>query len=521
MKNILCILIFFPLLTIAQDRYVNSDVVLSNVNHENKTSLLKFTLVDTGINSELSEIGATFFKDKFIIISNKKRRHTNTTTNAITNVINNNIYCTNVDEYGNLSFPLHFSKILDSDFNEGSLTFSNNENTIYFTKTTDESNNFKLFKADLDTEIIGNWKNLTEIKITTEGFSVETPFYSKSNNKLYFSSNMPGGFGGFDIYTADILENGELVNIKNLGKEVNTASDEKYTYVSPNGKYMYFSSNGHDTFGGYDVYRTSFVNEKFVNTINMGSGLNSSKDEIAFMLISETQGYISVNKNESLDDFNIFRFDIQSIKTDLNITIVENLTKTKLPNTDVVITDEFGKEVYNGKSNINGKITLSILPLAAYTITTSKEGYTNDITKIPSSNTSIYNDKFIALTQKKAEIIEDAIVIENIFFDFDKTNIKEESKLSLNKVVEVMNTNLAMTITINAHTDNKGSALYNQKLSEKRAKAAVNYLITKGIDANRLNYKGFGESQLLFKCDVCSDEQNDQNRRIEFKIINK
>ena len=166
------------------------------------------------------------------------------------------------------------------------------------------------------------------------------------------------------------------------------------------------------------------------------------------------------------------------------------------------------------KSDEKGKIRLELDPLTQYTATISKDGYETKITSLSSGD----SNKNLKLTQEKAIITEDAIVIENIYFDFDKATIKQESTLSLNKIVEVLNNNPEMSIAINAHTDNKGSADYNQKLSGRRAKSTYQYLIDKGIAASRLSYKGYGESQLLNKCDKCTPEQDQTNRRVEFKI---
>uniref|UniRef100_UPI00404759C4 OmpA family protein n=1 Tax=Flavobacterium sp. TaxID=239 RepID=UPI00404759C4 len=154
-------------------------------------------------------------------------------------------------------------------------------------------------------------------------------------------------------------------------------------------------------------------------------------------------------------------------------------------------------------------------PPTLYNIQVSKEGYETKKLEVTSGDT----EKNILLAQEKAVVTEDAIVIENIYFDFNKSTIKQESELSLNKIVEVLTNNANMSITINAHTDSKGSEAYNQKLSESRAKAAYQYLLKKGIPASQLTYKGYGESELLEKCEKCTASQDQANRRIEFKII--
>ena len=267
--------------------------------------------------------------------------------------------------------------------------------------------------------------------------------------------------------------------------------------------------------GGYDVFRSSVLKNDYSPALNLGTDLNSRRDDVAFIMTSPTKGYISTDKHQQ-GNFDIFKFEIKKQDNlSQTYTVVEEKSSIALPNTDVVVTNEFGEIVLKTKSDEKGKIRLDLEPLTQYTVALNKDGYETKTANLNSSDTN----KNIILKQKKAIVTEDAIVIENIYFDFDKATIKQESTLSLNKIVEVLNYNPEMSIAINAHTDNKGSADYNQKLSERRAKSSYQYLINKGIVASRLSYKGYGESQLLNKCDKCSAEQDQANRRVEFKII--
>ena len=487
------------------------------VNAINKnTKGISFILSDTGINTELNEIGTTFFKNKYIILSNKKRRHADVTINPITNTPNNNLYCVDVKEDGNLSFPLLFSQALDSENDEGSIGFSSDQRTIFFTQENPNNKQlFTLHKATLNEKDAKKWTNITNLNVVPEQYSAETPSVSPDGKKIYIASNIPGGFGGFDIYEATIAEDGTIGKLVNLGPNVNTADDEKYPFMSSDNKYLYFSSKGHLNLGGYDVFRSAYVDNSFLTAMNLGTDLNSRRDDVAFVMTSPSKGYISTDKKQS-GNFDILKFEIKKQENlHFNYTIVEEVTKTALPNTKVIVTDEFGTKIAETNSDNSGKIKLSLEPLTTYKIEVSKDGYETKTQNIATGDT----DKNIALTQKKAVITEDAIVIENIYFDFNKSTIKKESELSLNKIVEVLKNNTGMSISINAHTDSKGSDTYNQTLSESRAKSAYQYLIKKGIPENQLTYKGFGESELLEKCEKCSAKQDQTNRRVEFKIV--
>ncbi|MDD3005733.1 OmpA family protein [Flavobacterium sp.] len=482
------------------------------------TKGINYLIGDTGINSELNEVGTSFFKNKYIILSNKKRRHAEVTVNPITNEPNNNLYCVDIKEDGSLSFPLLFSQALDSEKNEGSISFSADQRTIYFTQENPNNNQiYTLHKADLNEKDPKKWVNITNLNAVPAEYSVETPSLSADGKKIYVASNIPGGFGGFDIYEAPVLADGSIGKLVNLGPNVNTSTDEKYPFMSADGKYLYFSSKGHTNMGGYDVFRSSVLKKDYLPALNLGTDLNSRRDDVAFIMTSPTKGYISTDKHQS-GNFDIFKFEIKKQDNlSQTYTVVEEKSSIALPNVDVVLTNEFGEIVSKTKSDDKGKIRVDLEPLTQYTVTLNKDGYETKTTNLTSSDTN----KNITLNQKKAIVTEDAIVIENIYFDFDKATIKQESTLSLNKILDVLNNNPEMSIAINAHTDNKGSADYNQKLSERRAKSSYQYLINKGISASRLSYKGYGESQLLNKCDKCSAEQDQANRRVEFKIINK
>lgn len=495
-------------------RSEGAEAIVNAINKNTKG--ISFITSDTGINSELNEIGTTFFKNKYIILSNKKRRHADVTVNPITNTPNNNLYCVDVKEDGNLSFPLLFSQALDSENDEGSIGFSSDQRTIFYTQENPNNKQlFTLHKATLNEKDAKKWTNITNLNVVPEQYSAETPSVSPDGKKIYIASNIPGGFGGFDIYEATIAEDGTVGKLVNLGPNVNTADDEKYPYMSSDNKYLYFSSKGHLNLGGYDVFRSAYIDNSFLTAMNLGTDLNSRRDDVAFVMTSPSKGYISTDKKQS-GNFDILKFEIKKQENlHFNYTIVEEVTKTALPNAIVVVTDEFGTKLTETQSDNNGKIKLTLEPLTFYNVEVMKDGYETKKTNIATGDT----DKNIALTQKKAVVTDDAIVIENIYFDFNKSSVKKESELSLNKIVEVLTNNPNMSITINAHTDSKGSETYNQTLSESRAKAAYQYLLKKGIPAKQLTYKGFGESELLEKCEKCSAKQDQTNRRVEFKIV--
>jgi len=212
------------------------------------------------------------------------------------------------------------------------------------------------------------------LNVVPEQYSAETPSISPDGKRIYISSNIPGGYGGFDIYMAPIKEDGSIGKLVNLGPNVNTADDEKYPYMSSDNKYLYFSSKGHLNLGGYDVFRSAYVDNSFLTAMNLGTDLNSRRDEVAFVMISPSKGYISTDKKQS-GNFDILKFEIK--KQDnlhFNYTVVEEMSKTALPNAKVVVTDEFGTKLTETYSDDNGKIKMSLEPLTFYNVVISKEG---------------------------------------------------------------------------------------------------------------------------------------------------
>ncbi|CAM3798167.1 OmpA family protein [Flavobacterium cucumis] len=495
----------------------------TSVNLNSETSLttkylgIKFLLKDAGINSELNEIGGAFFKSKYIILSNKKRRFAKETFNQNSKQPNNNLYCVDIKEDESLFFPVLFSKALDSENEEGSLTFSPDQNTVYYSKQNpNNSQVFSLYKAELNEDDVKKWINITLLEVVPSNYSIETPSVSSDGKHLFFASNMPGGYGGFDLYQAAILENGKIGKPTNLGSRVNTSLDEKYPFLSSDNQYLYFSSKGHQSFGGFDIFRSPKVDNNFLQAINLGSELNSKGNEIAFIMSSPLKGYITSDKN-AIGNFDIFQFEmIKQNPATVTVTVLEELSTEKVPDAQIEVKNEFGALVYKTITDPNGEFNLEIDPLSVYTLLITKEGFEDKISLLTN------NDKIKSITLKKNTAIIPNDTIEDfktIEFDFNKDIIKEEYFASLDRIIAVLRDNDKTTMIITAHTDNKGSSDYNKKLSVKRAKATINYLAGKGISKKRITFNALGESQPLENCEECTPEQDQRNRRVEFKIM--
>lgn len=485
---------------------------------------LYFDISDAGYNSDQAEIGTTFFKNKLIILSNKKRGMAKISRNSFTNQYNKGVFCSDIREDESLSYPLVFSKIFNLEGDQAGMTFMPDQKTAYFTRSkSGKENRFFIYKATLNLNDKNYWSDIKALDFNNDAFSVETPFIGTEANKIYFSSNMPGGFGGFDIYEAELNENGEIVNAKNLGAQVNSEKDEKYPFVSENGKHLYFSSKGYKGFGGYDVYRVSVVNNTFSNRINLGNKLNTTSDDVSFIMHTPTTGYVSSNSRDDSNNFNVYKFKLLDEVQQHQIAIIDAETQRPVANVPVTIKDEFGAEVLKSTTDKYGYVKANLEMSNDYTVVAGGAGFekTEKTFSVINTNngTNSHLKSFAVAKEKPIEVKNNVIVIENIFFDFDKATIKNESINTLNRLVAFLNEKSDISVSINAHTDDKGSEGYNQELSGKRGASVYEYLTANGIAKERMSFKGYGESAPKVDCaPKCTKVQDQANRRVEFIV---
>ena len=485
----------------------------------------EFELLDAGVNTRFSEIGSGFFRNKLIIVSSKKLGGL-AKIDPNTNEAYKDLFCLDVDNSGQLSNPYLFSRILNTNTSEDQLSFTPNQKTVYYTRSSIENSlEYKLYKADLEEDSHGNWINNELLSINQPNVSIENPFVNRTGDKLYFSSNMPGSIGGYDLYVSDINPDGTLGTPKNLGNIVNTELDDKYPSLSVDGKYLYFSSKGHETIGGFDLFVSKISNNGFKTPRNMGNTINSSYDEVAYFLATKNKGYVSSNRQGGKGSYDIYTATNDEVIQKLEGKILDLETQIQLPNTIVVLKDEDGIEIARTTTQEDAIFSFDVIPFERYTISTFKDGFKDasvDFLANRGTKTTYRKNIELLTTEPVIAKVDDElrIVLENIYFDFNKYNVKEESTISLNKIIKVLKEHPEMTLAINAHTDNKGRDSYNLNLSNKRAASAVKYLIKNGISKDRLQSKGFGESKPLIDCkNDCTDDELQANRRVEFVIL--
>ena len=486
----------------------------------------KFEAVNTSINSKNADYSVGFFKEKFIFYS-AKRIGALTKKDPITNEPYTKLFCSDIDAQWDLKRPLLFSHILNKNDNLGTIAFSSDGNRIFFTKSLKKNSQiFQIYTARMNPDREGQWIDEELLPFNDTNYSFENPHISADNKTLYFASNNAEALGGFDIFKVRIQDDGSYGNIERVEGSVNTVLDEKFPHTSIDGKYLYFSSKGHGTIGGYDIFRSRKTKQNYVATRNLGNTINTESDEIAFVPASKTVSYITSDRNEGKGNYDIYKLTEYVVDQFVSGRVLDEETRLPLTQARVVLLDADGIEVGSVDTNDQGEYRFPIDSFLDYSLIAFKEGFERGTTSLETNTNLIADFKTeIALKAEAAEIIktEDVsyIKIDNIFFEYNSATITPASTITLNKVVQTLENHPDVEVAINAHTDKRGKASYNLTLSDKRAASARSYLLTRGIAADRLTSKGYGESQPLYDCTTCPEIQHRENRRIEFIIEDK
>ncbi|HPB25892.1 MAG TPA: OmpA family protein [Bacteroidales bacterium] len=393
------------------------------------------------------------------------------------------------------------------------------------------------------------------------GGDINTDFHESSGTisydgkNLYFVSDRDGGFGGNDIYISVKDKKGNWGKPQNLGAGINTPYNEEGVFIHPDGKTLYFSSQGHTTMGGYDIFKSVFDGTKWGEPENIGYPINTPDDDVFFSIsASGVHGYYSSIKQDGLGGQDIYVITflgpekplinntednlLAGMAQPVNETVIEKPVEIKENQVTLLkgivmdditleplgatieITDNERNEVIGTyeSNSATGKYLVSLPSGKNYGIAVKAPEYLFHSENIIIPPTTTYREVEKDIKLKKVAV-GSTIVLKNIFFDFDKFSLRPESIPELERLLKFMTELPSVKIEISGHTDNIGAAAYNKTLSENRAKAVVDYLVGKGIDKNRMTYKGFGFDQPIATNDT--EEGRQLNRRTEFKIISK
>lgn len=485
-------------------------------NIENKPDL--FSIKKTTLSSDQSDFGAIQYGNNVYFAS---ARNTKKKKYGWNNESYLDLYYATYDGVGNFSDAVAIDD-LNTNMHEGPLTMAKDGNTIYFSSESfkekdfvkDKSSNSKqgqlyLYKA---TKSGNKWGNLTMLPFNNKNYSSANPSLSRDGKTLYFSSNRPGGQGGVDIWKVAINGSnyGEPVNLT----DINTPADENFPFITDDNQTLYFSSKGQLGLGGYDVFSYKMATKKIDN---LGKSVNSSQDDFAFSYNSEKKiGFMASNK-EGND--NIYIVD-PVCAVNLIASVTDKKTGQPIAGAKVDILDSTKKTLNSYTTDANGEIKSLCGCNKDHSLIVAKSGYQLGSAMFNSDQENYKVN--IALEPIEVIITETEVILNPIFFEFNKHNITLQAAEELDRLVKVMKDNPEMIILVKSHTDNRGKDDYNLILSGRRAKSTVQYVISKGIDEARITAEGKGETEPKFDCgENCTEDQHNQNRRSEFKIIKK
>ena len=452
------------------------------------------------------------------------------------------LYESDIKDDGQVSKPSKLSSKIDTKYNESSSVITKDGTVMYFTRNNYNNGKrsrsdehvtlLKIFRAELKN---GKWTNVTELPFNSDQFSTAHPVLNNTENVMYFVSDRPGGYGESDLWKVSITENGfgEPVN---LGPSINTDGRETFPFINSNNE-LYFSSDGRPGLGGLDVYATKIKPDgSFTKVLNVGMPINSEFDDFAYIIDYKTkQGYFASNRKGGYGSDDIFALtetkmlEFECIQK-LKVSVIDSQTKNVITNANLQLFEM--NNTFIAKSipyeTCHQTFDTKFECGKSYKVKFDSPDYYPKEEKVTLGNESGETEVTIIAERKpvEPEIKENDDLFKKlkllpIHFDFDKSNIRPDAALELEKIVKVMKENPTIEIDVRSFTDSRGNDAYNMKLSERRAKSTAEWIISQGISSSRVTYKGYGETHLLNKCSngvKCTDAEHEVNRRSEFIV---
>lgn len=423
---------------------------------------------------------------------------------------------------------------INTKFHEGQISLSKDGKTMYFTrnnynngkkgKDAQGTNNLKIYKAELDKD--GHWNHIIELPFNNNNYSVGHPSLSADGKTLYFASDMPGGKGKSDIYKVAVMGDTYGTPV-NLGDKINTEGNELFPFVHSDGN-LFFSSDGLQGLGQLDIFTTVMdLDGNIQEIVNLGVPVNSPMDDFSFFLNDSGEtGFIASNREGGMGDDDIYGFDRVPLFA-IQGTVTDAVNKMPVKDARIVVKDKDGNMIADILTDDKGRYKINADRETNYTVEVSHPKYMAEPSKIADTHNTKGKDHIVVDFEldpvKDMDILAD-INIENIYFDFDKYNIRKDAAVELDKIADLLLiTYPKMTIEIGSHTDSRGSFKYNEALGIRRANATYEYLLLKGVDPARIKkHEGFGEYNLVNDCKDgvdCSEDAHQLNRRSVFTIL--
>ena len=441
-------------------------------------------------NSRRADFCPQFLDGNFdqLYFTSSTEKATGTKKSEITGTKQCDVFFSKLDEAGNWQRPEPVEGELNTEFDEGVTAFSPDGSTMYLARARREPNSGTSVEIYTSQRSEAKWSAPVKYEITADTLSAYgDPAVSPDGTYLYFSSDMPGGYGGKDIWRINLKE--RVGTLENLGDVINTAGDERFPYIRTD-SVMYFSSNGHPGMGGLDLFKATKTPSGGWNVENMGVPMNSPGDDFGITFGKGESGFFSSNRNDARGYDHIYSF----VKPDLKITIsgyVLDRDEEPVPNAVIrIVGNDGSNQKAVGKDD--GTFQFNLQRGVKYVMMAGAKGYLNGKQEFESDTLeqdAEYGVDFILAAMHKPQVVE------NIFYDFDKATLRPESKKALDEMAQMLKDNPNVAIEMASHTDRKGSDKYNEGLSQRRAQSVVDYLVAAGVERERLQPHGYGESR--------------------------
>lgn len=440
-------------------------------------------------NSPRSDFGPMFMPgatDRLYFATTREK--VNGPRSEITGMKKGDIWVAAKDEKGLWQRPEAVEGELNTEMDEGIMSFSPDGNLMYLTRARREPNANTTVEIFTSQRSDAKWSAPVKFEITGDTLSaMGHPAVSPDGQWLYFSSDMPGGSGGRDIWRINLTMKGGT--LENLGEWINTPGNEMFPYVRTD-SVLYFASDGHPGYGGLDIFRAELKPSGGWSVTNMGTPVNSAYDDFGITFGEGESGFFTSNRNDARGYDNIYSFELPELKITISGWVLDK-DEEPVPNAVIRIV---GRDGSNQKqvARDDGSFSFPLERGVSYVMLAGAKGYLNarqEFTSDTAEEDAEYGVDFILASITKP------VVIDNIFYDFDKATLRPESKEALDEMVQVLRDNPNVTIEMASHTDRKGTDEYNIDLSGRRARSVIDYLIEQGIAPDRLQSQGYGESR--------------------------
>ena len=493
-------------------------------------------------NSRRAEFSPMLTGEKYdqLYFASSRTKDKEAKISAITGQNNNNLFLVKQHEKGAWLAPQELEDEVNTEFDEGTPSFSADGNTMYYTYCAQDPEGPRTAEIYISNRSSAKWGKGTRATIVKDSVTaLGHPSISPDGKYLYYVSDAVGGFGGKDIFRSKVLGNNSFGPMENLGEAINTAGDELFPYCRDSVT-LYFASNGHPGMGGLDLFKATQDSTGHWKVENMGAPINSMGDDFGITFAGQAEkGFFSSNRNDARGYDHLYSFELPTITIAIE-GLVNDVDEYPIEGATVRIV---GKDGLNVKVPVkkDGSYRVELERDIRYVMMASARGYLNQNYELHTGpeekNETYIVDFFLSPISKP-------VVIENIFYDFDKATLRPESKKALDELIKMLNDNPNVTIELGAHTDRRGTDQYNERLAGRRAQSVVDYLIAGGIKADRLEAKGYGESvpktinkkmakqyDFLNEGDVLTEEfilnltpeqqeiADQINRRTEFKVL--